>query len=41
MTSHRIGTREEWLTASAGLLEREKELRDQPAARENLPLVSP
>jgi predicted dithiol-disulfide oxidoreductase (DUF899 family) len=26
MTSHRIGTREEWLTASARLLEREKEL---------------
>ena len=26
MTSHRIGTREEWLAASAGLLEREKEL---------------
>ena len=26
MTSHRIGTREEWLTASAELLEREKEL---------------
>jgi predicted dithiol-disulfide oxidoreductase (DUF899 family) len=26
MTSHRIGTREQWLAASAGLLEREKEL---------------
>lgn len=26
MTSHRYGTREEWLTASAALLEREKEL---------------
>src|SRR5216683_7435392 len=26
MTSHRIGTREEWLAASARLLEREKEL---------------
>jgi predicted dithiol-disulfide oxidoreductase (DUF899 family) len=26
MTSHRIGTREEWLAASAGLLAREKEL---------------
>lgn len=26
MTSHRIGTREEWLAASAGLLKREKEL---------------
>ncbi len=26
MTSHRIGTRAEWLAASAGLLEREKEL---------------
>jgi predicted dithiol-disulfide oxidoreductase (DUF899 family) len=26
MTSHRIGTREEWLAASAGLLEREKQL---------------
>ncbi len=26
MTSHRIGTREEWLAASAALLEREKEL---------------
>src|SRR6266566_7102984 len=26
MTSHRIGTREEWLAASAELLEREKEL---------------
>jgi predicted dithiol-disulfide oxidoreductase (DUF899 family) len=26
MTSRRIGTREEWLAASAGLLEREKEL---------------
>lgn len=26
MTSHRIGTREEWLMASTGLLEREKEL---------------
>ena len=26
MTSHRIGTRQEWLAASAELLEREKEL---------------
>jgi predicted dithiol-disulfide oxidoreductase (DUF899 family) len=26
MTSHRIGTREEWLAGSAELLEREKEL---------------
>jgi predicted dithiol-disulfide oxidoreductase (DUF899 family) len=26
VTSHRIGTREEWLAASAGLLEREKQL---------------
>ena len=26
MTSHRIGTREEWLVASAELLEREKQL---------------
>jgi predicted dithiol-disulfide oxidoreductase (DUF899 family) len=26
MTSHRIGTREEWLAASAELLEREKQL---------------
>jgi predicted dithiol-disulfide oxidoreductase (DUF899 family) len=26
MTSHRIGTRQEWLAASAQLLEREKEL---------------
>ena len=26
MTSHRIGTREEWLAASAELLKREKEL---------------
>ena len=26
MSSHRIGTREQWLAASAELLEREKEL---------------
>jgi predicted dithiol-disulfide oxidoreductase (DUF899 family) len=26
MTSHRIGTRQEWLAASAELLEREQEL---------------
>jgi predicted dithiol-disulfide oxidoreductase (DUF899 family) len=27
MTSHRIGTRQEWLAASAELLEREKDRR--------------
>jgi len=43
MTSHRIGTREEWLTASAGLLEREKELTrmgdDLARQRRELPWV--
>ena len=43
MTSHRIGTREEWLAASAELLEREKELTRMGDAlarqRQELPWV--